>query len=60
MTKNNVVRSAITKALKQTDKQNATWSKAFLNWKGLGEEFEPFESHRSSLKEPDLSKSYFD
>ena len=61
ITKNQVVRGPIKKSLQRSDKkQPITWSEAFRNWKGPGEDFPSFESHRSGLKKIDLSKSCFD
>ena len=61
ITKNQVVRDAVKKSLSKSDKsQNNQWSQEFQSWKGLGEDFTPFESHRSTLKPVDLSKSWLD
>ena len=60
-TKNNLVRNAVKKSLQKSNKkQDVTWSQEFLNFKGLKEDFVPFEHHRDGLKKVDLSKSWLD
>jgi hypothetical protein len=61
VTKNHIVRNAVKKSLQKSDKkQNIAWSQGFLNFKGLKEDFTPFEHHRDGLKKVDLSKSWLD
>lgn len=61
ITKNQAVRGAIKKSLQKSGKKEPiTWSKEFLNWKGLGEDVDIFKRDYSMFKEEDLSKSWLD